>query len=443
MTRVLSFLNLQKGGGKTTTVLNLAAALANHGYNTLAVDLDPDAALEHRLRSAHLVTPDPNGATGIVRTREGWHLLPAPNAIAALHARVLYRVVRHARFEDELRVLFDGYDCVLVDGSTHESLVLAEALALTDTVVIPLDSESLQFLDAVERLANLQRTAAPENPALQFGGVWLARYSPRLRRAREMLTELSRALGSIHCFSSYLADCPEIREAEKRGGSVLTHAPRSHASNVFHALARELVEYDPVGVTDGRSAADGIVHLPPTVAPGTAALAPGVVPAGEFMLPALDLAHTWLSMARAAGDASQALRYATLALEQEPGSVDALECFENCLTEQLTAARSDRVSALVGLGEFLADHSFEHYAAQLFRRAADLNPICTPAWAGAARTASSAAEREYALEMCLQLNEQLDAAYQAQRLPARRGRARPAYSNVFLRSAPRLQSTRA
>src|SRR5438105_8060967 len=91
MTRVISFLNFQHGGGKTTTVLNLATALKQRGHSVLAIDLAPEETLSQRVRFSDSMRPA-QGASKIVATREGWNLMPAAMSVALLHARMMYRL---------------------------------------------------------------------------------------------------------------------------------------------------------------------------------------------------------------------------------------------------------------------------------------------------------------------------------------------------------------
>lgn len=241
MTRVISMLNLQQGGGKTTTTVNLAAALAYQGAQVLVVEMDPSSCLQNRIRTlqADLIG---NGGTNLylIRTPDDWDLLPAAACASLLHARTVSRALDAGMGDDQMPELFETYDYVLIDTCMHEGSLLFEALVLTDEIVVPLDSESLQFYDAVERLGQLFSKRNAINPRMKFAGVFFARYSPRVRRAREMLSALYDALGPVHCYSAYLPESSEIRQAEKRRASVVSDAPNSRGAKTFHQLAEQI-----------------------------------------------------------------------------------------------------------------------------------------------------------------------------------------------------------
>lgn len=434
MARILSILNLQHGGGKTTTVLNLASALARRGANVLAVDLDTGETLARRVQllpgSPAASFPDTR-TVHVLATAEGWHLLTSPVSLALLQTRVLYRVVRKTTYFDELAAMFDAYDYVLVDGSTAETTLLMEVLALSNEVIVPLDSGSLQFDDGVVRLRELLATGRLINPGLQFGGVFLARYLPCLRRAREMLTALSDALGPVNCFAHYLGESEAVRQAERRRESVLATAPTSRAARVFTLMARDIAGERvprligaPADPTRASAVDVRVAHAQPHTSPRALPLelpgAPGIAPpvwtaspdhaeVGHERWRQPILSNDWLQLARRAEDHDQAMRYAVLALSQTPSDRAVIALFETRLEERILNARVADTGALVTLARFLGDHGFAEYAARLYRCATDLNPNEVAAWAGIFRSSPSDVEREHALQMCLHLDATLAA----------------------------------
>lgn len=423
MTQVISFMNLAQGGGKTTSVLNLATALKRRGHSVLAVDLNAEEALTHRIR---LPNPGraarPDRTAKILLTLEGWHLMPGGVSVPLLHARIKQRVVSAPGFYDELVSMFDAYDYVLVDCSTAEVALINEALALTNEVIVPLDSEAVTFHDSLDRIANLFSTCSVLNPQLKFGGVFLAHYSPRFRRAREMLTTVFDVLGPVNCFSAYLTESPEIRQAEQRRTSVIADAPTSPAAHAFYQLAAQLTNS-----AEPRNQTPILMMLP-----GRSTLDVGTLPDEPFGMPVVDTTTTapgirtvetgistkWHERAESTADLNQAVRYAVLGLAERPNSAEALEVFETRLMERIETVRYGELDRLVELGDFVADNGLDHYAAQLFRRATELNPRHVNAWVGLARVTHVEGERVFALEQSLGLDQGLAAAEAPE--PARR-----------------------
>ena len=259
---------------------------------------------------------------------------------------------------------------------------------------------SLQFHDAAERLADLFSSRMAFNPELKFGGVFLAHYSPRFRRARDMLTTLFDILGPVNCFSAYLYESNEIRQAEQRRVSVITDAPTSQAAHAFYQLAEQLT-----------NAAVPRVQTPALlVTPGRARVEHDVlngVPQGKASFETVTLGPltTWQERAEVTTDTSQALRYAVLSFLEKPDSVSRLRLFEIRVTERVDTARYGDVDMLVEQGEFLAEHDLNSYAAQLLRRATELDPAHIRGWAVLARVTQVEEERALALERCLALDE--------------------------------------
>lgn len=415
MTQVISLLNLSHGGGKTTTVLNLATALHRRGNRVLALDLAPEETLAQRVRLANPARADRViDRAKIISTQEGWHLMRAAVCVPLLHQRALRRLAPVPTIDDELCALLEAYDYVLADCSTTELSLVMEILALTHQVILPLDSESLQFQDSVEKLADVFSTRQNFNPHLEFSGVFLARYAPRFRRAREMLTTVFEVMGNFKCFAAYLPESNEIRQAEQRKRSVIADAPSSAAAHTFCRLAEELA------AAPAHAQIPVLMHTPgralthPALTEGSYALNMGTLP-------------TWQERAESNSDLNQAVRYAVLALAAEPGSAAALAVFETRLTERIHTARYEQVESIVELGKFLADHEFYHYAAQLFRRATELNPAHVNAWSLLARVSQEDGERAFATDQYLGL----DRGQTSAEMPEPPRRPRPLVGTLF------------
>jgi hypothetical protein len=238
----------------------------------------------------------------------------------------------------------------------------------------------------------------------------LARYAPRFRRARDMLTTLFDALGPVKCFSAYMPDSEEIRQAERRRASVVRDAPDSRAAKTFVRLAEELAESavphsmpaPTLFFTPGRN----LVGDPAPRGIPLIELAPDSYGnAGEVERRSVSAESAgWLRRARETEDPQQALRYAVLALAPEPTNKKALELFELCLAVCIEDAKYADTDRLAGLGHFLADNGFYKYAAQLFRRVTDLDPTYVGGWAGLALTTNDEKERAHAHQMCLRVS---------------------------------------
>jgi hypothetical protein len=221
-----------------------------------------------------------------------------------------------------------------------------------------------------------------------------------------MLTRLFDVFGPVNCFSAYLADSDTVRQAEARKVSVIADAPTSQAAHAFYQLAEQLTKDAPRNSMPVLLMMPGRVGLDPNPMPEVPLWgANKEVP--EFVAAPMP---TWRERAISATEPNQAVRYAVLWLLDQPSSPDALEVFESRLTERIDTAKYADLERLVELGEFVAEHSLDHYAAQIFRRATELNPAHVRAWADLARVTQVEPERVHALEQCLGLDQGLAAA---------------------------------
>ena len=166
----------QKGGvGKTTTTINLGAALAEQGYRVLWVDLDPQAALTNGVglqpddlsRTVYnvLVDAEPRAADVIIPVRVGIDLLPANIDLAAAEIELVSALSRESLLKDALLPLAAGYDFVLIDCGPNLGLLTINALTAAGVVLIPLQCEYF----ALRALSALLKTVARVKTRLNPG----------------------------------------------------------------------------------------------------------------------------------------------------------------------------------------------------------------------------------------------------------------------------------
>jgi chromosome partitioning protein len=278
MGRVIAVANQKGGVGKTTTAVNLAAALALDGHRVLLADLDPQSSATSGLVA---IANDFDGtiydalierrpATDFVRhtTIEHLDILPATRDLVGAEVELVNLPDREHRLHEALAPVRGRYDFILMDCPPSLSLLTVNALRAADSVLVPLQCEyyALQGLTAL--LDTIGRVRDALNPPLALEGLVLTMYDGRNSLARQVHTEVRNHFGD-QVFRTTIPRNVRVSESPSHGLPVLTYAPSSKGAMAYLSLARELAA--PVRTAAATAAA---------AAAALAASAPGA-PAGD------------------------------------------------------------------------------------------------------------------------------------------------------------------
>ncbi|PXW34154.1 ParA family protein [Nocardia sp. 348MFTsu5.1] len=242
----------QKGGvGKTTSTINLGAALAECGRRVLLVDLDPQGALSAGLGVPHheldltvhnmLVPPQVSADDVLMRTRvDGMDLLPSNIDLSAAEIQLVNEVGREHTLGRALHPLLDRYDYVLIDCQPSLGLLTVNALACADTVVIPMECEYFSLRGLALLNDTIDKVRDRLNPRLTLGGILVTMFDARTLHSREVMQRVVEVFGD-KVYDTVISRTVRFPETSVAGEPITSWAPKSGGARAYRALAREVI----------------------------------------------------------------------------------------------------------------------------------------------------------------------------------------------------------
>lgn len=258
MGRVYTLANQKGGVGKTTTAVNLGAALAALGQRVLIVDLDPQANATSSLGvDKHTVSggtyeallgQSPASAHILYNPRIKLSLLPASPALAGAEVELVNELGREFKLRQAIAPLIERYDYLLIDCPPSLGLLTVNGLvAAQDGVLIPVQCEYLALEGLGELTRTLQRIRSALFPSLKIRGVILTMYDGRTHLAGDVVNEVRKYFGN-QVFHTIIPRSVRLAEAPSHGVPVTLYAPSSGGAQAYEALARELLAGDGVPI---------------------------------------------------------------------------------------------------------------------------------------------------------------------------------------------------
>ncbi len=241
----------QKGGvGKTTSAINLSAALAKSGKHVLLIDADPQAnassGLGVDIRQLHTTIyecmingVDPTEAI-VQTTTPNLDIIPSHIDLVGAEIEMLKIEERESIMKKMLEPLKPSYDYIIIDCSPSLGLITINALTATDSVIIPVQCEYFA-LEGISKLLNTIKIIKSKlNPQLKIEGFLMTMYDNRLRLSNQVYEEVKKHFGNL-VFDTVIARNVRLSEAPSYGMSILEYAPQSKGAINYMDLAKELI----------------------------------------------------------------------------------------------------------------------------------------------------------------------------------------------------------
>ncbi|SFN24434.1 chromosome partitioning protein [Pseudonocardia ammonioxydans] len=249
--RVIAVANQKGGVGKTTSTINLGAALAEYGRRVLLVDFDPQGALSvglgvqpHQLESTvyNLLMErdvDPDEVlqdTGV----ENMDLLPSNIDLSAAEVQLVTEVGREQALGRALKRFLPDYDVVLIDCQPSLGLLTINALSCADEVLIPLACEFFSLRGVALLMDTIDKVTDRLNPDLRLLGVLATMFDTRTLHTKEVHDRVVEAFGE-KVFDAVINRTIKFPETTVAGEPITSWAPTSHAADAYRMLAREVI----------------------------------------------------------------------------------------------------------------------------------------------------------------------------------------------------------
>jgi len=242
----------QKGGvGKTTTALNVSAALALMGRKTLLIDTDPQAHSstsciadpDSSSKSLYdiMMRPDEGLETIITEsTIPGLDVAGSKISMAKLEPSLLGEIDGHYRLKDVLELVHPKYQYIIIDTPPTLGLITMNSLVAATHILIPIQSSFLALEGTDDLLETIEKVKKIANPSLQILGILITLHDKRTNISRDVVKRIRKVFGDL-VFKTLISKSVKLEESPAYKESIFTHAPNSVGAFQYRKIAEEII----------------------------------------------------------------------------------------------------------------------------------------------------------------------------------------------------------
>jgi chromosome partitioning protein len=265
--RIIALMNQKGGVGKTTTTVNLGAALAERGRRVCLIDLDPQAHLTinygidptpQRTSLYNVLVDEAPLPQALVNVAERLDVVPSSIDLAAAEIELVTVIGRETLLKNSIEAAGVDYDFVLLDCPPSLGLLTVNALSAATEVIIPMQPQFLALQGVAKLLETVQLVNKRMNPRLKVSGIALTMYDSQTKLSGEVVNELisfiSSAAGkalpwsAARIFKSKIRRNIKLAESPSFGQTILQYDSASHGAADYRALAAEIAEMETTPV---------------------------------------------------------------------------------------------------------------------------------------------------------------------------------------------------
>lgn len=249
MANIISVINNKGGTGKTTTVLNLGAALAKRKQRVLLVDLDSQGNLTSTFQSGTNDMGIGELMVGnctfddVLRVNGNLSLIPSTDKLLDFELQINNEPGREYMLREQLEKVLDDFDFILVDCPPSLGTLSINSLVAANSFIVPMQAENFAFIGLDRIMLITEKVKKRMNPSLELGGILFVKLAPRTKFSQAVLSNLSNNKNfEGKLFNTYIRQDIALMESGAFKQTIFEYAPRSRGSHDYMDLAKEILK---------------------------------------------------------------------------------------------------------------------------------------------------------------------------------------------------------